>query len=123
MCAPSLASGVARAPQYSWAHAYSTRKIWAWSVADERLGSSSAHTHLRTVLSCLHSLCECSAVLKATKMPAFSVNFSFLEPQSRKGVYFKQDGQRFGTDRTMKFCTAVKYEIRVTVKPPVAPLR
>ena len=56
-------------------------------------------------------------------MPAFSVSFSFLDPQSRKGVYFKQDGQRFGSDRTVKFCTDVKYEIRVTVRPPVAPLR
>ena len=56
-------------------------------------------------------------------MPAFTVSFSFLDPQSRKGIYFKQDGQRFGSDRTLKFCTDVKYEIRVTVKPSVARLR
>ena len=64
-----------------------------------------------------------SAETDYSKMPAFTVSFSFLDPQSRRGVFFKQDGQRFATDRTIKFCTDVKYEIRVTVKPSVAPLR
>ena len=56
-------------------------------------------------------------------MPTVTVGVSIVEPRSKKGVYFKQDGKRFGSDRTIKVCTDVKYDIRVTVKPSVAPLR
>lgn len=56
-------------------------------------------------------------------MPPVTISFSIVDPRSKLGVYFKQDGKRFGSERTIKVCTDVKYEIRVTVKPSVAPLR
>ena len=56
-------------------------------------------------------------------MSAVTINFSIINPKSRQGVFIKQDGKRFSSDRTVKMCTDVKYEIRVTVKPSVAPLR
>lgn len=56
-------------------------------------------------------------------MPRFTVTLSVVDPRDKQGLFFKQDGQRFSTERTVKVCTDAKYDIQVTVKPPVAPLR
>lgn len=56
-------------------------------------------------------------------MPRFTISFSIVDPKSKQGVFFKQDGKRFGNERTVKVCTDVKYDIRVTVKPSIAPLK
>ena len=56
-------------------------------------------------------------------MPHVTVGFSALDRQNQRRLYFKQDGKRFSVERTVKICTDVKYDITVTVKPSVAPLR
>jgi len=56
-------------------------------------------------------------------MPHLTVGFSALDRQHQRRPYVKQHGKRFSVERTVKICTDVKYDITVTVKPSVAPLR
>lgn len=39
-----------------------------------------------------------------------------------RGLYVKADGQRFGDSQTLKVCCDVKYDVVLTVKPPLQKL-
>ena len=39
-----------------------------------------------------------------------------------RGLYFKTDGQRFGSSQTLKVCCDVKYDVTITIKPPLQKL-
>lgn len=39
-----------------------------------------------------------------------------------RGLYVKADGKRFGSSQTLKVCCDVKYEVTVTIKPPLRKL-
>jgi hypothetical protein len=60
-------------------------------------------------------------------MSTFKIRFSLRDSKSNDPVYFKQDGKRFGQstaeERTLKFSTSVKYQVKVTVPTSAAPLR
>ena len=61
--------------------------------------------------------------LENQAMSAFTVTFSAHDRANNRNLFFKADGKRFGSDRTLKVCCDVKYEVTVTVKPPMAPLK
>ena len=50
---------------------------------------------------------------------ATKVNFSAFDRSNDRHLYMKADGQRFGSPKTLKVCCDVKYDVVVTVKPPV----
>lgn len=56
-------------------------------------------------------------------MPSFTVSFTAYDRANRRNLHFKVDGGRFAEARTLKLCCDVKYDVTVTVKPPVAQLR
>lgn len=39
-----------------------------------------------------------------------------------RGLYMKADGKRFGSSQTLKVCCDVKYDLTVTIKPPLQKL-
>lgn len=39
-----------------------------------------------------------------------------------RSLYMKADGRRFGNSQTIKVCCDVKYDVAVTVKPPIQKL-
>ena len=59
-------------------------------------------------------------------MSTFKIRVSFRDSKTNDPVYFKQDGKRFGEtsfqERTLKFSTSVKYQVKITVPTSVAPL-
>lgn len=56
-------------------------------------------------------------------MPSFTVSFTAYDRANRRNLHFKVDGGRFAEARTLKLCCDVKYDVTVTVKPPVAQLQ
>ncbi len=58
-----------------------------------------------------------------SKMPSFTIYFTAYDRSNKRNLYFKVDGGRFAEERTLKICCDVKYDVTVTVKPPVAQLQ
>ena len=56
-------------------------------------------------------------------MSKFTVTFEAYDRVNKRNLFFKADGKRFGSERTVKICCDVKYDVTVTVRPSVAPLQ
>ena len=56
-------------------------------------------------------------IVDATMATNFTVILSAFDSKSGQHVYFKPDGKRFGSDKTVKLCCDTKYDITVSVKP------
>lgn len=52
-----------------------------------------------------------------------TVTFRAYDRANQRPLYFKMDGRRFGSERTIKISCDVKYDITVTVKPSALQLR
>ena len=47
----------------------------------------------------------------------FSVSLTVFDTKSSRYIFFKNDGRRFGEERTIKLSCDVKYDVTVSVKP------
>ena len=56
-------------------------------------------------------------------MSTFTVSFSAYDRVSKNNLYFKADGKRFNSQRTIKICCDVKYDVSVAVRPSVSRLQ
>jgi len=53
----------------------------------------------------------------------FTVTFSAYDRANHRPLFFKADGRRFSSERTVKIGCDVKYDVTVTVKPSLLPLQ
>lgn len=56
-------------------------------------------------------------------MSTFTVSFSAFDRVNKNNLHFKADGKRFSSERTIKICCDVKYDVSVTVRPSVSRLQ
>lgn len=56
-------------------------------------------------------------------MASVTVTFRAYDRANQRPLYFKMDGRRFGSERTIKISCDVKYDLTVTVKPSELQLR
>ena len=54
---------------------------------------------------------------------SYKITFSAFDRANQRNLYFKADGKRFRSDRTLKVCCDVKYDFTVTVSPSDLALR
>ena len=64
-----------------------------------------------------------STVGRSEMTSNFTVTFSAYDRANHRPLFFKADGRRFSSERTVKIGCDVKYDVTVTVKPSVFPLQ
>ena len=50
------------------------------------------------------------------------ISFTAHDRINSRGLYIKADGKRFGSSQTLKACCDIKYDVTVSVKPPLQKL-
>lgn len=53
---------------------------------------------------------------------AVMITFTAHDRVNGRCLYMKADGKRFGSSQTVKVCCDVKYDVTVTIKPPLQKL-
>lgn len=52
----------------------------------------------------------------------FTITVTAHDRSNQRNLYMKADGRRFDDSQTIKVCCDVKYDVTVTIKPPLQKL-